>query len=186
MSTILFSKGDLVTDSCFINNIGKTKFISQSKQNVKLVLSSCGCLAMAVSGRAFPKEDLVRVADQFVKMIKDENCIDPFNKELISVLGSVIAINQQDISAIVIENITQSAYNIETAYDEKHEVNIKVARINNDDTFSIGSGCYFAMAATVSGLNPIDALKFTIKKDCFTKGPIQIININDLNSVEGQ
>lgn len=48
-------------------------------------------------------------------------------------------------------------------------------RVSN--TFAIGSGCKYAMAAMACGKTPVEAVKVAAKFDVFTSGPVRTMAV---------
>ncbi len=66
--------------------------------------------------------------------------------------------------------------------DEENRINFNINRISYDDYYSVGSGSLLALSAVRMGYSTTDAVKFAIRHDHVSSGPVQYVLMDSLQS----
>jgi hypothetical protein len=187
MSTIIYNKGVLASDSGFINKIGygRQNCYYSSSNNVKMAVSEGGYVALGIVGNVLnvPLKEIATVIEDH---LKEHRSLSVHNNELQEYLFQICKSNLTELSFIVMESFNRKIYNIDLVAGDNNSkhMDLSIMMFNEDDIFGLGTGSIHALIACKAGCNAIDAVKFAIKHDNASKGPIHYINLDDLSIEE--
>ena len=140
MSTILYHKGILVTDSGFVVKVGQDyRIFSNDSNKTKLVLSSGKMIALAFTGEFILKNQLINVANFFECILKRDGVINIYDKMIRDTLINVASLNCSELVFLIMEKKTRSVYMIELRDDDK-KISFSSYRYDYDDTVGLGTG----------------------------------------------
>jgi len=179
MSTILYCNNTLVSDSGGVIVHDDIHLFSRNKLR-KIYTSRCNCVAMAIVGRGFMSDDDAQdVADIFAFHLKKNGHLSAIDEDLLKPLEEAMFKHAAFFSFILMTSIGKAIYTIDSDMEDKKPI-VRLSRLKSDEVFALGSGFLFAHTAILSGLDPIEAVRFAIKHDNVSRHPIKHIHMDDL------
>lgn len=180
MSTILYHKGTLAVDSGFINQLGTDiRVFSNDKSLKKITVSKNKVLAVASTGTLLKTDQFQSIANFLECHLQTHKYLSLYDDTLRDVIKNIALENCSELCLVIIESIGRSVYVIELR-DEENSIKFNINRISYDDYYAVGTGSLLALSAVHMGYSTIDAVKFAIRHDHVSSGPVQYVLMDSL------
>ena len=180
MSTVIYSKGRLITDSSLVTST-YNKVVYAPTLGKKLFLSKKRYVVFGISGELSDTNDMQDIADILETTLLEHKCLSLQNEDMLSCLKLLLINQTSGVSFIVMTSIKYHIYCIRLTIED-NEQHLSISQIDYNSHYTIGSGCFIAHAALASGYDIYEALRQTIKYDYSTKGPIMSLDITNLTA----
>lgn len=179
MSTVLYSNCQLIADSAQVVTRYGERVFSLTK-SPKLFISDCKSVAIGSSGDIFKSDSyLQELANAIAISINEYGQLTDSDSSFVNLIKRLTAEHKNEMSLIVMTSFDKIIYHIETTFHDNDPI-FQIKTVRFEDSYAIGSGAFFALTALNAGLEPIRAVELAIKKDMFSKLPINLIDYKDL------